>query len=138
MLIDNDFVRYTDGKGRTSSKLPSSAATSLRSLAPRTSVELIGAAILSSPLSNYLLHYRHMSELKRGRINMAPFVETWSARELEFYSQVSPVGKKRKGFEGNLKGCELLQMLQYRCEVEKPVTRESVTRCWPVERMFRR
>lgn len=29
-------------------------------------------------------------------------------------------------------------MWQYDCEVEKPVTRESVTRCWPVERLFRR
>lgn len=69
---------------------------------------------------------------------MAPFVETWPERELEFRSQVSLQGNKRKGFDGNLKGCELLEMLQYKCEVEKPVTRESVTRCWPIERMFRR
>jgi hypothetical protein len=69
---------------------------------------------------------------------MAPFVETWPARELEFRSQVSLQGNKRKGFDGDLKGCELLEMLQYKCEVEKPVTRESVTRCWPIERMFRR
>ena len=41
-LIDKDCLR------RTSSKLPSSAATSLSSLAPRTSVELICSAILPS------------------------------------------------------------------------------------------
>jgi len=69
---------------------------------------------------------------------MAPLVETWPARELEFRSQVSMAGNKRKGFDGDLKGCELLEMLQYRCEVDQPVTRESVTRCWPVERLFRR
>ncbi|PMD23671.1 hypothetical protein NA56DRAFT_643754 [Hyaloscypha hepaticicola] len=69
---------------------------------------------------------------------MAPFVETWPARELEFRSQVSLKGNKRKGFDGDLKGCELLEMLQYKCEVEKPITKESVTRCWPIERMFRR
>jgi hypothetical protein len=69
---------------------------------------------------------------------MAPFVETWPARELEFRSQLSLKGSKRKGFDGDLKGCELLEMLQYKCEVEKPITKESVTRCWPIERMFRR
>ena len=58
--------------------------------------------------------------------------------ELEFRSQVSLKGSKRKGFDGDLKGCELLEMLQYNCEVEKPITKESVTRCWPIERMFRR
>jgi len=68
---------------------------------------------------------------------MAPFVEAWSARELESRAQVSVAGRKRKDFDGDLSGCELLEMLQYRCEVEKPVTRESVTRCWPVERLFR-
>jgi hypothetical protein len=73
-----------------------------------------------------------------GRINMAPIVEAWSARELEFRSQVSMAGNKRKGFDGDLKACELLEMLQYRCEVDEPVTRESITRCWPVERLFRR
>jgi hypothetical protein len=79
----------------------------------------------------------YVSVVSRG-INMAPFVETWPARELEFRSQASLRGNKRKGFDGELKGCELLEMLQYKCEVEKPVTKESVTRCWPIERIFRR
>ena len=69
---------------------------------------------------------------------MAPFVEAFPARELPERSQTSMTGKKRKGFDGELKKCELLDLLQYKCEVEKPVTRESVTRCWPVERVFRR
>ena len=69
---------------------------------------------------------------------MAPLIETFPAKELEYRSQITAQGKKRKGFEGDLKGCELLEMLQYRCEVEEPRSRESVTRCWPVERLFRR
>lgn len=76
---------------------------------------------------------------REERLNMAPFVETWPARELEFRSQMSlQQGTKRKGFDGDLKACELLEMLQYKCEVETPITKESVTRCWPIERMFRR
>ncbi len=69
---------------------------------------------------------------------MAPLVEGWSAEELASRSLGSAKGRRRKDFNGDLKGCELLEMVQYRCEVEKPVTRESVTRCWPVERLFRR
>jgi hypothetical protein len=51
---------------------------------------------------------------------------------------VSSKGRKRKDFDGNLKDCELLGLLQYKCEVERPVTRKSATVCWPVERLFRR
>ncbi|KAG4419903.1 hypothetical protein IFR04_006940 [Cadophora malorum] len=69
---------------------------------------------------------------------MAPFVEVFPASELPLRSQINTRGKARKDFQGDLKACELLEMWQYDCEVEKPVTRESVTRCWPVERLFRR
>jgi len=69
---------------------------------------------------------------------MAPPVESWSARGLEERSQVSSKGRKRKDFDGDLKNCELLGLLQYKCEVERPVTRKSATVCWPVERLFRR
>jgi hypothetical protein len=69
---------------------------------------------------------------------MAPPVESWSAKELEERTQGNALGEYRKGFDGNLKACELFELLQYNCGVDKPVTRESVTRCWPVERLFRR
>ena len=69
---------------------------------------------------------------------MPPPVEAWSAKELEERAKRNALGAYRKGFDGKLKGCELLELLQYKCEVEEPVTKESVTRCWPVERLFRR
>ncbi|KAH7351119.1 hypothetical protein BKA65DRAFT_550093 [Rhexocercosporidium sp. MPI-PUGE-AT-0058] len=69
---------------------------------------------------------------------MAPFVEVFPAGELPFRTQLTLKGTARKDFHGDLKGCELLALWQYECEVERPVTRESVTRCVPVERLFRR
>lgn len=69
---------------------------------------------------------------------MTPPLEAWSARELPDRVQGTVMGKKRKGFDGDLEGCDLLELLQYRCGVEEPRTRDSLTRCWPVERLFRR
>ncbi|TVY68933.1 hypothetical protein LSUE1_G004945 [Lachnellula suecica] len=69
---------------------------------------------------------------------MAPPVVMFPASELPVVAQTNLKGTKRKGFDGNLKTCELLEMLQYNCGVEEPVTRNSVVRCWPVEKFFRR
>lgn len=69
---------------------------------------------------------------------MTPPVESWQARELEDRVLANEKGRRRKGFNGDLGKCQLLELLQYSCEVEKPVTRFSKTRCWPVERLFRR
>ncbi|KAH8811853.1 hypothetical protein F5884DRAFT_783627 [Xylogone sp. PMI_703] len=69
---------------------------------------------------------------------MPPPVESWPARQLEDRVLIDVNGRRRKGWDGDLSGCELLELLQYRCEVEEPRSRESLTRCWPVERLFRR
>lgn len=69
---------------------------------------------------------------------MTPPVESWPARELEERVLGDAKGKRRKGFDGDFGKCQLVELLQYSCEVEKPVTRESKTRCWPVERLFRK
>lgn len=69
---------------------------------------------------------------------MTPPVESWPARELEQRALVNEKGKRRKEFDGDLTKCQLVELLQYTCEVEKPVTRDSRTRCWPVERLFRK
>ncbi|KAI9055770.1 hypothetical protein LZ554_000711 [Drepanopeziza brunnea f. sp. 'monogermtubi'] len=69
---------------------------------------------------------------------MAPIVESWPASELPLRSQITTSEKARKGFRGDLKACELFQMLQYHCEFEEPVTRETRARCWPAQRLFRR
>ncbi|CZT02797.1 uncharacterized protein RAG0_09811 [Rhynchosporium agropyri] len=70
---------------------------------------------------------------------MAPLnVEVFPASDLPLRTQTNIKGSTRKGFRGDLKACELFSMLQYKCEVEEPVTRGSVTKCFPVERLFRR
>lgn len=70
--------------------------------------------------------------------DMTPPVESWDVQELEARTLGNAKGRRRKDFEGELGKCEMLELLQYMCEVERPVTRESKTRCWPVERLFRR
>ena len=69
---------------------------------------------------------------------MPPPVHTFPVRELQEYTRTTAEGKWRKGFDGDLGKCEGLGMVQYRCEVDKPGERNSVVRCWPVERFFRR
>ena len=69
---------------------------------------------------------------------MPPPVESWPAAELPIRVFSNTKGDFRKGFKGNLKACEKLGMLQYRCEVDDPGSRNSTVRCWPVERFFRR
>jgi hypothetical protein len=69
---------------------------------------------------------------------MAPPIHTWPASELPERARGDAQGNFRKGFDGDLKGCELVEMLQYACEVENPAIRDSPVRCRPVERLFRR
>ncbi|TVY85657.1 hypothetical protein LAWI1_G008324 [Lachnellula willkommii] len=69
---------------------------------------------------------------------MAPPIATFPASDLPITSQTNLKGTKRKGFDGDLKACALLEMLQYDCRIEEPGTRNSPVRCWPVERLFRR
>jgi len=78
---------------------------------------------------------------------MAPLLETWPSSQLPQRAQTSLKGTKRKGWDGDLKACELLEMMQYRCEgddggkVGGNVGRwkkDGVVRCWEVERLFRR
>lgn len=72
---------------------------------------------------------------------MTPPCRTFHASDLPRQVQVGPDGKRRKTEDGkpiDLKACELLSLVQYDCQVERPVTPESVTRCYPVQRWFRR
>ncbi|KAH8687751.1 hypothetical protein BGZ60DRAFT_15485 [Tricladium varicosporioides] len=69
---------------------------------------------------------------------MAPPLEIFPAKDLPYRAQANVYGTKRKGFDGDLKKCELMEMLQYDCQVEEPKRRDGVVRCWPVERWFRR
>ncbi|KAI0407748.1 hypothetical protein F4802DRAFT_553248 [Xylaria palmicola] len=47
-------------------------------------------------------------------------------------------GKRRKGGRIDLAACELLSMVQYDCQIDRPDRPESPVRCWPVQRWFRR
>ena len=76
--------------------------------------------------------------LDLGAESMAPPLEAWPAYQLPERARVNVKDRKRKGFNGDLKACELLELLQYNCDVEKPVTKDSLVRCWPVVRLFRR
>jgi hypothetical protein len=69
---------------------------------------------------------------------MTPPIESWPVRELEARIRGNAKGEWRKSFDGDLKKCELLELLQYDCKVDDPRRRDSLVRCWPIERLFRR
>ena len=71
---------------------------------------------------------------------MAPLTTTFPAAELPARVQAGPDGRRRKlpgGARVDLAACELLQMLQYDCEIENPGVRDSPVRCFSVQRLFR-
>jgi hypothetical protein len=69
---------------------------------------------------------------------MAPPLESWPASELPDRTRGNAKGDFRKGFDGDMKKCELLEMLQFECGIEKPGVKLSPVRCRPMERLFRR
>lgn len=69
---------------------------------------------------------------------MAPPLESWPAWQLPERAQATMKDTKRKGFNGDLNGCGLLELVQYDCKVENAERRESLVRCWPIVRLFRR
>lgn len=75
---------------------------------------------------------------------MTPPCHSFPASELPLRIQVDPHGRRRKHdpstttHKVDLSACELLQMLQYKCHVQTPLSGNGVVRCFPVERLFRR
>jgi len=67
----------------------------------------------------------------RGRRRKPPVVEAAS-------SSSSSSSSSRRSGRVDLAACELLQMLQYKCEVQRPHARDSPVQCFAVERLFRR
>ncbi|KAM0484565.1 hypothetical protein ACHAPX_001991 [Trichoderma viride] len=76
---------------------------------------------------------------------MTPPCRSFPASELPERIQQDASGRRRK-VEGagsvsrkiDLSACEILQMLQYKCDVERPLSRDSPVRCYAVDRLFRR
>ncbi|KAG9236421.1 hypothetical protein BJ875DRAFT_372258 [Amylocarpus encephaloides] len=70
---------------------------------------------------------------------MPPPVELFPANpSLPERATANLKGRRRKDFDGNLMKCELLELVQYECEVENPNDRRAMARCWPIVRLFRR
>jgi len=72
---------------------------------------------------------------------MTPPCHSFPAGQLSEKVRVDVNGRKRKTVDGreiDLKGCELLGLMQYSCAVDHPEVRDSPVRCWPVQRWFRR
>lgn len=68
--------------------------------------------------------------------------QVFHADELPDRVQSDLKGRKRK-LDANqarvdLAKCELLEMLQYKCEIKEPVRPDSAVQCYAVDRLFRR
>ncbi|KAI2640045.1 hypothetical protein GGS21DRAFT_393954 [Xylaria nigripes] len=71
---------------------------------------------------------------------MTPPCRVFAASQLPAEIQLDD-GKRRKTTSGeriDLSACELLSMVQYDCQIDRPDLSDSPVRCWPVQRWFRR
>ncbi|KAA8564926.1 hypothetical protein MFRU_008g02240 [Monilinia fructicola] len=72
---------------------------------------------------------------------MTPPLLPFSPLNLPSEAALSANSTYRKGFDGNLKNCELLELFQYNCDLQKNksgrIGDERIV-CQPVERLFRR
>lgn len=70
---------------------------------------------------------------------MAPPIETFPVSELPERVMQLPDGRRRKGEAIDLKKCELLELVQYNCEVKGMKGHpQAVIQCMPVTKLFRR
>lgn len=73
---------------------------------------------------------------------MTPPCHSFPALELSLRAQEDMNGRRRKFELGtrkvDLSTCDLFKMMQYKCEVLHPVSRDSPVQCFVVERFFRK
>lgn len=70
---------------------------------------------------------------------MTPPCRVFPASELESEIQTTDGQRLRKGGGRiDLSACELLAMVQYECQIDRPELANSPVWCWPVQRWFRR
>jgi hypothetical protein len=72
---------------------------------------------------------------------MPPPAEPFRPSELPDRVKIDAAGKFRKTDDSrgvDLRRCELLEITQYYCEVDRPEERDAPVRCWPVQRLFRK
>ena len=68
---------------------------------------------------------------------MSPPVESFPATELPWRVQVTSQGKRRKK-PIELEKCALMELVQYKCDVEGQGAETAVIKCVPIVRLFRR
>lgn len=84
---------------------------------------------------------RNSASLDHNTRKMTPPCRSFHASDLPLQIQIGPDGKRRKTEGGkpiDLKACKLQSLVQYACQVERPASPDSVIRCYPVQRWFRR
>ncbi|KAM5376833.1 hypothetical protein ACJZ2D_005320 [Fusarium nematophilum] len=68
--------------------------------------------------------------------------QVFHASDLPERVQADLSGRRRKLDRGvrsvDLNGCELLEMLQYKCEIKEPSKPDSPVQCYAVDRLFRK
>lgn len=71
---------------------------------------------------------------------MVPPIEGFPASQLRMRVQLTVKGKLRKGETVDLRQCELLEMVQYSCQLERGQSPGAmdVVRCMPIVKLFRR
>ncbi|KAI0473044.1 hypothetical protein GGR56DRAFT_595729 [Xylariaceae sp. FL0804] len=70
---------------------------------------------------------------------MTPPCRVFPASQLPSEIQTDADGRRRRGGgRVDLSACELLSMVQYDCQIDRPEMMSSPVRCWPVQRWFRR
>ena len=69
--------------------------------------------------------------------DMSPPIESFPAFQLPDRVQVTTKNRRRKRLV-ELQKCELMEMVQYSCDVEKDKGGASVIKCQPLVRLFRR
>lgn len=68
---------------------------------------------------------------------MSPPIELFSASQLPDRVQVTTRNRRRKKLV-DLQKCDLMEMVQYSCDVEKDKGGASIIKCEPLVRLFRR
>ena len=70
---------------------------------------------------------------------MAPPVEAFPVSELENRINIQLNGRRRKGGDIDLRKCDLLELVQYECDL-KAMEKDgrSIIQCEPVVKLFRR
>ena len=70
---------------------------------------------------------------------MAPPIEAFPASQLEQRINTLPSGRRRKGGDIDIRKCELLELVQYECDLKRNHrAQQAVIQCRPAVKLFRK